>query len=174
MCLMQRKYLVTLVALAAFASAIFMISNSGMFVQTKKPETDSSNSDPANNTKMIPQSPLGDMKIPVASDSQRVDLVMPSFSKPTNITNPLFPISRLHSALLLGNVEGEPLRVETTLLPDSKTIEWNGQKVETSVSQYVAYLDGRIEEVALDFYAQADDGSVCTLERTSSTTKTES
>jgi hypothetical protein len=28
------------------------------------------------------------------------------------------------------------------------------------VSQYVAYLDGRIQEVALDFYAQADDGSV--------------
>jgi hypothetical protein len=100
------------------------------------------------------------MKIPVAPDSQRVDLVVPSFSKPTEITNPLFPISKLHSALLLGNVEGEPLRVETTLLPDSKTIEWNGQKVEASVSQYLAYLDGRIEEVALDFYAQADDGSV--------------
>jgi hypothetical protein len=28
------------------------------------------------------------------------------------------------------------------------------------VSQYMAYLDGRIEEVALDRYAQADDGSV--------------
>ena len=35
-----------------------------------------------------------------------------------------------------------------------------GQPVETLVSQYVAYLDGRIEEVALDHYAQADDGSV--------------
>ena len=32
--------------------------------------------------------------------------------------------------------------------------------METLVSQYVAYLDGRIEEVALDYYAQADDGSV--------------
>ena len=28
------------------------------------------------------------------------------------------------------------------------------------VSQYLAYLDGRIDEVALDRYAQADDGSV--------------
>jgi hypothetical protein len=32
--------------------------------------------------------------------------------------------------------------------------------VEAAVSQYCAYLDGRIEEVALDYYAQADDGSV--------------
>jgi hypothetical protein len=28
------------------------------------------------------------------------------------------------------------------------------------LSQYLAYLDGRITEVALDRYAQADDGSV--------------
>ena len=30
----------------------------------------------------------------------------------------------------------------------------------TLVSQYVAFLDGRLHEVAYDFYAQADDGSV--------------
>ena len=35
-----------------------------------------------------------------------------------------------------------------------------GQMVETLVSQYVAYLGGRIHEVAYDLYAQADDGSV--------------
>ncbi|MGI8460203.1 MAG: hypothetical protein ACR2OC_01005 [Solirubrobacterales bacterium] len=28
------------------------------------------------------------------------------------------------------------------------------------MSQYFAYIDGRIEEAALDYYAQADDGSV--------------
>ncbi|MDT5245463.1 MAG: hypothetical protein QOD36_2839, partial [Mycobacterium sp.] len=32
--------------------------------------------------------------------------------------------------------------------------------VDTAVIQYVAYLDGRIHEVAIDWYAQADDGSV--------------
>jgi len=47
------------------------------------------------------------------------------------------------------------------LLPDTRVIEWiPGQFVRVLVSEYVAYLDGRIEEVALDFYAQADDGSV--------------
>jgi hypothetical protein len=30
----------------------------------------------------------------------------------------------------------------------------------TRIHQYVAYLGGRILEVALDWYAQADDGSV--------------
>ena len=36
----------------------------------------------------------------------------------------------------------------------------DGEPIEVVVSQYTAYLDGRIEEVALDRYAQADDGSV--------------
>ncbi|MGI0029564.1 MAG: hypothetical protein ACREAQ_07635, partial [Nitrososphaera sp.] len=97
---------------------------------------------------------------PTAPASARVDLGRPSFSDPTNVTNPLFPISQLARALLLGNVGGVPLRVETTLLPYTRTIEVNGRDVETLVSQYVAFLDGRILEVALDWYAQADDGSV--------------
>ena len=95
-----------------------------------------------------------------APEADRVDLAPPSFSDPTRITNPLFPISRLHSALLLGHVDGKPFRTETTLLPGARTVEWNGEQVRTLTSQYVAYLDRRIDEVALDRYAQADDGSV--------------
>jgi hypothetical protein len=91
----------------------------------------------------------------------RVDLVAPPFSKPTEITNPLFPISELRSAVLNGIVEGKPFRTETTLLPKTAVLELSdGQCVKTLVSQYLAYLGGRIEEVALDHYAQADDGSV--------------
>jgi hypothetical protein len=96
----------------------------------------------------------------VAPDSARVDLQQPVFSDPTNVTNPFFPISNLDSVILLGHVDGKPFRTETTLLPDTRVIEWNGQKIETRTSQYTAYLDGRIEEIALDWYAQADDGSV--------------
>ena len=95
-----------------------------------------------------------------ASARERVDLVRPTFSNPTKVTNPLFPISQLHSAVLLGHVDGKPFRSETTLLPNTERIAWDGQEVETLVSQYVAYLDGRLEEVARDRYAQADDGSV--------------
>jgi hypothetical protein len=95
-----------------------------------------------------------------APSSQRVDLVRPSFSDSTTITNPLFPISRLRSALLLGHVDDKPFRTETTLLSGTQTVRWDGQEIRVLVSQYVAYLDGRLEEVALDRYAQADDGSV--------------
>jgi hypothetical protein len=100
-------------------------------------------------------------KLPVAPEGQRVDIDAPTFSDPTNVTNPLFPISDLHSAILNGHVDGKPFHTETTLLSETRIIEWpTGRPVETLVSQYVAFLDGRIEEVALDYYAQADDGSV--------------
>ena len=110
-------------------------------------------------SKMIPQPPIsGD--IPVAPESARVDLSMPTFSDPTNVTNPLFPISKQDSVLMVGHVDGKPFRTEVTLLPETRIIEWQGQRIETLVSQYTAYLDGRIQEVAYDLYAQADDGSV--------------
>jgi hypothetical protein len=95
-----------------------------------------------------------------APPGERVDLAKPSFTNPTRITNPLFPIGRLRSAVLLGHVDGKPFRSETTLLPGVERVAWDGRQVETLVSQYIAYLDGRLEEVARDRYAQADDGSV--------------
>jgi hypothetical protein len=101
-----------------------------------------------------------EIPLPVAPESERVDLYEPSFSDPTDVTNPLLPVSELDQIILLGEEDGLPLRVVATLLPDTKTIEWNGQQVETLVSQYVAYLDGHIAEVALDWYAQDDNGSV--------------
>jgi hypothetical protein len=107
----------------------------------------------------IPQ-PVVPAGIPVAPESERVDLEMPTFSDPTNITNPLFPVSVQDSVLMLGHVDGGPFRTEVTLLPETQIIEWEGQRVETLVSQYNAFLDGRIQEVAYDYYAQADDGSV--------------
>jgi hypothetical protein len=95
-----------------------------------------------------------------APSAARVDLQRPTFSKPTEITNPLFPIGNLRSAVLLGHVDDKPFRTETTLLPGARTVVWEGERVPVLVSQYVAYLDGRLEEVAIDRYAQADDGSV--------------
>src|SRR5829696_807784 len=110
-------------------------------------------------SRMISQ-PVIPSDIPVAPESKRVDITMPTFSDPTNITNPLFPVSKQESVLMVGYVDGKPFRTEVTLLPETRIIEWQGQRVETLVSQYTAYLDGRIQEVAYDLYAQADDGSV--------------
>jgi hypothetical protein len=113
----------------------------------------------------IPQPTAAELRaarldIPLAPASARVDLRAPAFSHPTRIDNPLFPISALRSAILAGRVDGKDFKTETTLLPDTRIIKWRGGLIETRISQYVAYLDGRIEEVALDHYAQADDGSV--------------
>jgi hypothetical protein len=104
-----------------------------------------------------PEVPAG---LEVAPDSARVDLAMPRFSNSAEITNPLFPVSRQASVLFLGEVGGLPFRTEVTLLPETRIVAWEGQEVEVAVSQYTAYLDGKITEVAIDLYAQADDGSV--------------
>ncbi len=107
----------------------------------------------------IPQ-PAVPRDLPLAPESDRVDIAMPTFSDPTTITNPLFPVSQQESVVLLGHVDDQPFRTEVTLLPETRIIDWAGQQVEVAVSQYVAFLGGSIEEVAYDLYAQADDGSV--------------
>jgi hypothetical protein len=99
-------------------------------------------------------------KFPFAPRSKRIDLDAPSFSNPTEITNPLNPVSEVSSAVVLGEVDGDALRIEITLLPETRVVEWNGQPVECVVSQFVGYLEGRMKEVALDVFAQSDDGDV--------------
>jgi hypothetical protein len=98
--------------------------------------------------------------LPVAPDSQRIDLATPKFSHPTSITNPLHPTSRVEQVIFGGHVDNKPFRTEVTLLPETKPTPYRGTTIDTALIQYVAYLDGRIQEVAIDRYAQADDGSV--------------
>jgi hypothetical protein len=108
---------------------------------------------------MLEAADLGDL--PLAPDSARRDLVAAPFSDPTSVTNPLFPIGELKSAILNGHVDGKVFHTETTLLPFTRIIEWTpGQCVRVLVSQYMAFLDGSLQETAIDLYAQADDGSV--------------
>ncbi len=90
--------------------------------------------------------------------SQRVDLVRPRFSNPTTIDNEYFPVA--HSVIQLGHVDGAPFRSETTRLGRTEAVVWEGKPVQTVLVQYAAWIDGEIEEVAIDRYAQADDGSV--------------
>ena len=144
----------TLVALVAVAG----VTAAGLAVAIARDDGDSARA-------TIPQPPLAKLNARtrrrLAPASQRVDLAVPSFSsRSTAITNPLFPISELRSAILLGKLDGAPWRAETTLLPRTQTVPWHGMRVQTRLSQFVAYLRGRVFEVALDRYAQADDGSV--------------
>ena len=98
--------------------------------------------------------------LPVAPDTERIDLATPKFSHPTPITNTLHPTSRVEQVIFGGHVDNKPFRTEVTLLPETKPTPYRGTTIDTALIQYVAYLDGRIQEVAIDRYAQADDGSV--------------
>jgi hypothetical protein len=149
----RRHFILVLVALAVGVSAALTVAACG------GDDTDEATPVPQPTAAQLEAAGLE--KLPLAPESERVDITMPPLSNATEVTNPLFPITDLHSAVLSGRVDGKPFHTETTLLPETRVVEWtDGQQVETAVSQYMAFLDGRLQEAALDFYAQADDGSV--------------
>ena len=114
---------------------------------------------PQPSVKQLAAAGLGD--VPLAADTARRDLVAQPFANSTAVHNPLFPISSLRSAILNGTVDGKDFHTETTLLPRQEVIEWTpGQCVRVLISQYMAFLDGRLQETAIDHYAQSDDGAV--------------
>lgn len=82
------------------------------------------------------------------------------FSNPTEVNNEYYPVSELTHVVMLGEDEGEPLRVEVTLLPDTKTIEWGDGETETVTAQFIALSDDEIVERTDDWFAQDDDGNV--------------
>jgi hypothetical protein len=84
----------------------------------------------------------------------------PRFSKPTNITNPFFPISAMSRTISLGKRDNINIRIEVTLLSENRSIEWAGGEVEAVTAQFLEYADGKLIEVAYDYFAQSDDGSV--------------
>ena len=98
-----------------------------------------------------------------STSSAQIPTQVPRFTHPTEITNPFYPVSLIGQSISQGTEGGRLFRTEVTLLSDTKTITWDGQQTETRVSQYVAYVDGKLAEVAYDSFAQADDGSVYTL-----------
>lgn len=95
-----------------------------------------------------------------AAPTATAESAAPRFTHPIEITNPFYPISLTGQAISLGQEGGKPSRNEVTLLPDTKLIDWNGRQIEARTAQFVAYTDGRLVEVAYDYFAQADDGSV--------------
>ncbi|MGH3880836.1 MAG: hypothetical protein ACRDSK_27750 [Actinophytocola sp.] len=101
-----------------------------------------------------------DRCLPLAPEDGRVDTGTPRFGNPLRVTNPLHPTGIVRQTIYGGQVDGKPFRTEVTLLPERKIINWGGHRIDALESQYFALSDGRIKEVALDWYAQADDGSV--------------
>ena len=84
----------------------------------------------------------------------------PVFSDPSRVTNPLFPASRVDQLVHLGVEAGELSRFEVTRLPGTKAITFGGRTVQALRVQFLASSDSTIVEVATDYFAQADDGTV--------------
>ena len=156
----RRRHVVASIVVALVAAACSSTAPSSPPVGSGSPSSVAAGSPSAipSAAATIPQPSV--TGIDVADPSQRVDLAMPVFSNPTQITNPLFPVESGSSNLYVGTVNDGAFRTEVTVLPTTRIVDWAGQRVETVVSQYNAFVDGRIVEIAYDLYAQADDGSV--------------
>jgi len=79
------------------------------------------------------------------------------FSHPREITNAYLPLASLKQDILESNGE----RVERTAKPDvHKIFTIGGQTVEALAVEDREYAGGKLAEVTLDYFAQADDGTV--------------
>jgi hypothetical protein len=83
------------------------------------------------------------------------------FSHSTVVNNPYLPLSELKQDVFEGTEDGKKVRVERTAKPDMhKTFKIGDMTVEALVLEDRAYIGGQLEEVALDYYAQDDEGTV--------------
>jgi len=83
------------------------------------------------------------------------------FSHPREITNPYLPLPSLKQDILEGKEGSKELRIERTLRPDiHKTFKVGKQTIEVLVMEDREFENGKLSEVTLDYFAQADDGTV--------------
>jgi hypothetical protein len=83
------------------------------------------------------------------------------FSHPRDIDNAYLPLAKLKQDIIEGSEDGKKTRVERTLKPEvHKTFKVAGQKVESLCMEDRIFVSGVLEEVALDYFAQDDAGTV--------------
>ena len=83
------------------------------------------------------------------------------FSTPRTIDNPYLPLTKFERCELRGTADDDTReRSVKTLLQETKPFEVAGTRIEAAVIRDNAYEDGKLVETTLDYYAQADDGTV--------------
>ncbi len=83
------------------------------------------------------------------------------FSHPRDITNPYLPLASLKQDVIDGTEDGKKTHVERTAKPDvHRSFKIGEQDVESLAVEDRAFEDGKLAEVALDFFAQDDNGRV--------------
>ena len=96
-----------------------------------------------------------------------VDPATLKFSHPRDITHPYLPLSSLRQDVLEGREDGKLARLERTVKPDlRRAFRIGGQRVEALAVEDRSYLDGKLKEVAIDYFAQDDLGTVYYLGET--------
>lgn len=86
------------------------------------------------------------------------------FSHPLDITNPYLPLAFLKQDVLEGSEDGKKVRIERTAHPDiHRTFRIGSQNVDAFAVEDREWEDGQLAEVAVDYFAQADDGTVAYL-----------
>jgi hypothetical protein len=84
-----------------------------------------------------------------------------NFTHPREINNPYLPLASLKQDILEGTEDGKKVRVERTTLPEiHRTFRVNSKNVEAFAVEDREWEDGQLAEVAIDYFAQADDGTV--------------
>ncbi len=83
------------------------------------------------------------------------------FSHPREITNPYLPLSLVKQDVLEGTEEGKKVQIERTAVPDlRKAFQIGGATVEAMAFEDREVEEGKLAEIARDYFAQADDGTV--------------
>jgi hypothetical protein len=83
------------------------------------------------------------------------------FSHPRDITNPYLPLASLKQDILEGKEGSKDLRIERIVKPEiRKTFKVGKQTVEVLVMEDREFESGTLSEITLDYFAQADDGTV--------------
>ncbi len=100
----------------------------------------------------------------LAGEAKKWDLAGLKFSHPRDITNPYLPLASLKQDILEGKEGGKTVRIERTAKPDLlKTFKIGKQTVESLAVEDREFENGELSEVAMDYFAQADDGTVLYL-----------
>ena len=86
------------------------------------------------------------------------------FTHPLEINNHYLPLATLQQDVLEGKEGSKTVRIERKARPDKhKSFKIGKQKVEALAIEDREVENGELAEVAIDYFAQADDGTVCYL-----------
>lgn len=99
--------------------------------------------------------------LPHAADSQAaVPSGTPVFTDGANITNRFFPFVPGGVKVFSGREDGERIALVDLYLTETRAFQWNGSTVTCRGLQETEFEAGELHEISVNWFAQADDGTV--------------